>query len=210
LDLDDTLYSSESGVWEAVLERIQAYLERKLGLSHEHAETLRQRYLTQYGTTLTGLKAEFDVDVEDYLDDVHDIPIDALLSPDPHLRDMLQMIQIPKIIFSNAYLPHVERVLERLGIEQEIDHIIDIYALEFENKPKRGAYQRVLDLLSVDDPSSLVFVDDRQSNLDPAAEMNMITILVGRRPPTNSHLHIHQITDLTNLLPELLEVKQDD
>jgi putative hydrolase of the HAD superfamily len=159
---------------------------------------------------LTGLSSEFDIDVEDYLDYVHDVPVDELLSPDHTLRDMLQKIEIPSIIFSNAYRPHVERVLRQLDIINEIDEIIDIYALDFVNKPKPGAYQRMIHLLSVEDTSSLVFVDDRQANLDPAAELNMTTVLVGQQPSSNSHFHIQEITDLTTLLPELLSGRKDD
>jgi pyrimidine and pyridine-specific 5'-nucleotidase len=123
---------------------------------------------------------------------------------------MLQKIEIPRVIFSNAYRPHVERVLRQLGISEEIDEIIDIYALEFVNKPKPGSYQRVIQLLSVQDPSSLVFVDDRQANLDPAAELSMKTVLVGQMPSSSSHLHINKIIDLTTLLPELFSGGKDD
>jgi putative hydrolase of the HAD superfamily len=203
LDLDDTLYPNTSGVWEAVLERIQTYIELRLNFSTEEAKSLRLRYLEQFGTTLSGLHKEFSVDVEDYLEYVHDVPLSNLLNPDPALKKMLQTIQIPRIIFTNAYLPYVEQVLHVLGIRDEIDQIIDIYALDFLNKPRAEAYQRAMQLSSVPDPAGVVFVDDRLANLEQAAGFGMTTVLVGANRSTNSHLYINQITELTRILPEL-------
>ena len=204
LDLDDTLYPNTSGVWAAVRTRIQSFIEQRLAISPSEASTLRQRYLEQHGTTLTGLTLEFGVDVEDYLDYVHDVPLDTFLTEDPQLKAMLQSIQIPRIIFTNSYLPHADRVLHCLGIADEIDQVIDIYALEFHNKPKKEAYYRALELISATDPSQVVFVDDRLANLEPAAAMKMTTVLVNPDQGSHSHLHVNQITELTRLLPDLL------
>ena len=204
LDLDDTLYPNTSGVWAAVRTRIQSFIEQRLALSPLEASTLRQRYLEQFGTTLTGLTHEFGVDVEDYLDYVHDVPLDTFLTADPHLKAMLQSIQIPRIIFTNSYRPHADRVLDCLGIGEEIDQVIDIYALEFQNKPIKEAYYRALELISATDPSQVVFVDDRLANLEPAAAMKMTTVLVDPDQGSQTHLHVNQITELTRLLPDLL------
>jgi putative hydrolase of the HAD superfamily len=210
VDLDDTLYPSNSGVWEAVLDRIQTYIETRLSVSEQEAGLLRQRYLDQFGTTLSGLSEEFSVDIGDYLDYVHDVPLDQFLNPDPSLRSMLQTIRIPRVIFTNAYLPHAERVLDCLGIRDEIDQIIDIYALEFQNKPKKEAYHLAIDLIGADDPSCIVFVDDRLANLEPAASLEMTTVLVGSEPGNDNHLHIHRINELTRLLPQLMNGASED
>lgn len=203
LDLDDTLYPSTSGVWDVVRDRIQAYIESRLSIPPEQATRLRERYLKQFGTTLTGLQEEYSVDVDDYLEYVHDVPLEKLLSPDPMLKSMLKSIKIPRSIFTNAYLPHALRVLECLGVQDEIDQVIDIYALGFQNKPRLEAYHLALNLISAEDPSEVVFVDDRMTNLEPAASLKMTTVLVGPTQPNNAHLHIERIHDLTALLPEL-------
>jgi putative hydrolase of the HAD superfamily len=203
LDLDDTLYPSTSGVWEAVRSRIHTYMEQQLAISPAEASALRERYLDQFGTTLSGLKVEFGVDIEDYLDYVHDVPLDQFIWPDPALGAMLKSIQVPRIIFTNAYRPHAERVMDRLAIRQEIDQVIDIYALQFHNKPKVEAYQLALELISAKDPGGVIFADDRLANLEPAAEMGITTVLVGSKQAHNSHLHVQQIAELTNILPEL-------
>jgi putative hydrolase of the HAD superfamily len=210
LDLDDTLYPSNSGVWEAVRDRIQTYIKTRLSVSKQEATLLRQRYLEQFGTTLTGLSEEFSIDIEDYLDYVHDVPLNQFLKPDPVLRTMLQSIRIPRVVFSNAYLPHVERVLDHLGVRDEINQVVDIYALDFQNKPKKEAYDLVINLIGADDPSSIVFVDDRLANLEPAARLDMTTVLVGSDREDTNHLHIHRISELTVLLPQLMNGTSED
>jgi putative hydrolase of the HAD superfamily len=210
LDLDDTLYPSDSGVWEAVRDRIQTYIETRLSVSEQEAKNLRQRYLEQFGTTLSGLSEEFSIDLGDYLDYVHDVPLNQLLNPDPVLRTMLRSIRIPRVVFTNAYLPYAERVLDRLGVREEIDQVIDIYALKFQNKPKKEAYTLAIDLIGADDPSSIVFVDDRLANLEPAANLNMTTVLVGPEKEHSNHLHIHRISELTTLLPQLMNGRSEN
>ncbi len=205
LDLDDTLYPGTSGVWEAVRDRIQEFIETRLALPENEAARLRRRYLEQFGTTLAGLIEEFDIDAQDYLDYVHDVPIEQLLSPNPALRTMLASIGIPRIVFTNAYLPHAQRVLEQLGIADQISQVIDIYALDFINKPKPASYAITLNLISAQDPSTVVYVDDRIANLGPAAELKMTTVLVASEPKNNTHLHIANITDLVRALPVLID-----
>ncbi len=205
LDLDDTLYPHTSGVWLAVSQRIQMYIQQRLKINQDQAVELRSRYLTQFGTTLSGLKHEYGVDTQEYLDFVHDIPVEIMLHPDPNLIDMLQSIKLPRIIFTNAYRPYVDRVLASLDISGEIDQVIDIYALEFQNKPRPEAYDRALELISADDPARIVFVDDRWANLDPAAKLKIKTVLVGPDQDGHPHLHIGHITDLTEVIPELCQ-----
>lgn len=205
LDLDDTLYPHTSGVWSAVSHRIQLYIQQRLDLSTDQANVLRSRYLTQFGTTLSGLKQEHGVDTEEYLDFVHDIPVETLLLPDKNLKQMLQSIKLPRVIFTNAYRPYVDRVLASLTIMDEIDQVIDIYALEFQNKPKPEAYFRALELITADNPARIVFVDDRCANLYPAARLKMKTVLVGPEQDGHPHLHIRQITELTEVIPELCQ-----
>ena len=144
LDLDDTLYPHTSGLWEAVGGRIQSYIEMKLNLCTEDASLLRAQYLAQFGTTLNGLMRNHQIDPMEYLDYVHDVPVENLIPPDPELQTMLASISIPRIIFTNAYLDYAMRVLKQLGISDLIDEIIDILALDFSNKPDPKAYKRAL------------------------------------------------------------------
>ena len=205
LDLDDTLYPHTSGLWEAVGGRIQSYIEMKLNLCSEDASLLRAQYLAQFGTTLNGLMRNYQIDPMEYLDYVHDVPIENLIPPDPELQTMLASITIPRIIFTNAYLDYAMRVLKQLGISNLIDQVIDILALDFSNKPDPKAYKRALALAGNPSPATCLLVDDRYPNLSAAAEFGMTTVLVGdgavggKVDYTIEHIHA-----LTNAVPSLV------
>ena len=67
-DLDDTLYPPSSGLWDAIRDRMNEYMQRLIDLPLTEIVKLRQSYLEEYGTTLRGLQAHYDVDVDEYLD----------------------------------------------------------------------------------------------------------------------------------------------
>jgi putative hydrolase of the HAD superfamily len=204
LDLDDTLYPSTCGLWQAISDRIIYFMTDRLDISATKADQLRKQYFLAYGTTLNGLRVHHNVDPLDYLDFVHDIPVEVFIQPDPELNKMLTTVAAKRVIFTNASRDHAERVIRRLGIEQQIDQVIDIIALDYHNKPKPSAYSRALSLTGEKDPTACVLADDRTRNLIPGGEMGMTTVLVGeQKPDPNIDFHIDLITQLTLTVPGL-------
>ncbi len=205
LDLDDTLYPHTSGLWEAVGSRIQSFIEMELNISTENASHLRAQYLAQFGTTLNGLMHNHQIDPMEYLNYVHDVPVENLIPPDPELQRMLASITIPRVIFTNAYLDYAMRVLEQLGIANLIDQIIDILTLDFTNKPDPDAYHRALALVGNPPSETCLLVDDRYPNLSAAAEFGMTTVLVGDRDVEGRvDYTIEYIHDQTSAVPHLV------
>ena len=204
LDLDDTLYPSTCGLWQAIGDRILDFMTDRLDISALKADELRKQYFQAYGTTLNGLQIHHNVDPLDYLNFVHDVPIDSFLQPDPELREMLDRVIQKRVIFTNASRDHAERVLNRLGIEEQIDQVIDIISLDYHNKPEPDAYSRALSLTGENDPSACLLVDDRSRNLIPGKAMGMTTVLVGEDDPDPSiDFQINIITQLTETVPGL-------
>jgi putative hydrolase of the HAD superfamily len=199
------LYPSSSGLWDAIGERINLFLLNRLALDPATVSQVRDRYLTEYGTTLNGLMAEHHIDPYDYLFFVHEVPLEEMLQPDPELQAMLDRLTQKRVIFTNSYLPHVERVVRRLGVEDQIDQVVDIVALDFVNKPKEEAYRRALELSGESDPAACVIVDDRALNLEPAVSMGMRPVLVDERGKSADGVpKIRRITQLVDVVPELL------
>ena len=176
-DLDETLYSPDSGLMPAVGERMRLYLEREFSLPPERAHELQKRYWNDYGTTLRGLMMEHEIDPLRYLDFVHDVDVSQFLEPNPQLRAQLQNIPYPKVIVTNADVPHAQRVLARLGITDQFEKIFDIIFFEYECKPARGAYERVLRALTVRG-DECILVEDTARNLASARELGIRTILL--------------------------------
>jgi putative hydrolase of the HAD superfamily len=204
-DLDDTLYPSSNGLWDAIGERIHAYMVERVGVAPAEADRLRGEYLQRYGTTLNGLIAEHQIDALDYLDYVHDVPLDEHLRPDAALREMLARLPQRRVIFTNSSRDHVRRVLSRLGVADEIDDIVDILRLELVNKPRPEAYERAMSAVGESQPGRCVIVDDLVTNLGPARALGMTTVLVGT--PAESEAvdrRIARASDLIRALPELV------
>jgi len=203
-DLDDTLYPSSTGLWEAIGERINLFMIERLGLKPGEARALRDHYLSSFGTTLNGLRHEFNIDAEDYLAFVHDLPLDQYLRPDPALNGMLARLPLAKIIFTNSDRPHVERVLARLGVARHFQQIIDIRALDFVNKPDPRAYTRALEMIRAR-PQECLFVEDSRRNLLPARELGMLTVWVSEHGlPDGVDYQIPNVLQLERVLAGLI------
>jgi putative hydrolase of the HAD superfamily len=195
-DLDDTLYPPSSGVWQAIGERINRFMSERVGIPPDRVAALRERYFAEYGTTLNGLRAIHGVNPDEYLAFVHDIPLDRLLDEDQQLQEMLTGLPQRKVIFSNSDRAHAGRVLERLGVAQAFERIIDIRALGFVNKPDLEAYRRALVLLGTT-AAECAIIDDLLRNLLPPRALGMRTVWVhpgGNEP--GADYHIRSILDL--------------
>ena len=201
-DLDDTLYGAETGLWPAIGQRINLYMIERLGLVPDVARTLRQHYLETFGTTLNGLRHDYNIDADDYLAFVHDLPLDRYLEPNPALNQMLARLPMRKVIFTNADAPHARRVIARLGISEHFERIIDVHALNFCNKPDPRAYAQAMALTGAE-PAECVFVDDAVRNLLPAHEIGMVAVRIspaGGAAPAGVDYQIASILDLEPLL----------
>lgn len=185
-DLDNTLYPPDSGVMPAVGRLIVRYIAGRLGISPDDAERLKRQYYQQYGTTLRGLILHHEIDPEDYLAFVHDLPLEQYLEPAPALDTMLSSIPLRKAVFTNSDREHAGRVLDVLGVRRHFERIIDVRDFGFKSKPHQSTYRRILEILNAR-ADECILVDDTIHNLDPAKAMGMVTVLVGdSSPPTES------------------------
>ncbi|MEI8131148.1 MAG: pyrimidine 5'-nucleotidase [Leptolinea sp.] len=178
-DLDETLYESSSGIWLAIRQRIGLYLHERIHLDWDVIPTMREELFQTYGTTLRGLVTLYDIDPQEYLDFVHDIPIENFIIPDPDIKNILLSYPQRKLIFTNADINHAQRVTHALGIQNIFDQIIDIQDIHPLCKPMPEAFARALELAGAPDPRSCIMLDDSQSNLATAKAIGFTTIRVG-------------------------------
>lgn len=200
IDLDDTLYPSDKGVWRLVQVRIDRYLTDVLGIPFTETRALRQRLYHNYGTTLRGLRIENNIDWRYFLDYVHDISLEGVLEPVPELRETLTRFPQQKWVFTNASLGHAENVLNHLGLRDQFVGIIDIVATNPWCKPHAEAFQIALELCGNPQPEQCLFIDDNAQNLDTAAQLKMKTALI------SSQLSLlHPTVSRLELLSDLIE-----
>ena len=204
-DLDNTLYPKSSGVMQAIGDRINRFMVERLDIRPSDVVRMRDDFLKAFGTTLNALRRYYPVDPDEFLDFVHDLPLERHLGPDPELDRMLARMPQRKIVFTNADARHARKVLSRLGVLGRFESIIDIHMLDFVNKPHRRAYLTALDFASAR-PEECLLVEDSTANIVVANEMGLTTVLVREGTPKNAaHHHIQRITDLEEVLRSLKE-----
>jgi putative hydrolase of the HAD superfamily len=183
--------------------RILLYMTTRMGFPPEEAAALKKHFFLQYGTTLRGLQLEYRVDPDDYLQFVHDVPLEDYIAPDPALDAMLNRIRLDKVIFTNANATHARRVMERLGVAHHFSNVVDIHSVEFYCKPNPQAYQRVLDVIGVPG-SACIMVEDSARNLRPARELfGMTTVLVDGEKADGVDYAIGNLMELEELVHRL-------
>lgn len=180
-DLDDTLYSPTSGIWEAIGDRMVQYMITKLDIPESNAPAERERLFHTHGTTMRGLVAEYHIDEVDFLEFVHDIPIGQYLSEDVGMRKVLESFPQRKVIFTNADTGHADRVLKTLGVHDLFDQIIDIRSIKPWCKPQAEAFAKAMELAGINNPKQCVMIDDALRNLVTAHELGLYTVHVGAR-----------------------------
>lgn len=201
IDLDDTVYPANSGVWQAIRQRIDLFVCQKFQLPMEDAMRLRQNLFLEYGTTMRGLQAVYQIDEDEYLAFVHDVPLAQFIQPNPELAKVLKTLGQRKIIFTNADTAHARRVLTVLGLHDCFDATIDIKAMSPYCKPMAPAFEIALRLAGVDDPSSCVLVDDQPHNIRAARELGLYTVRVSATgPDPAAHATIARLADLPAVL----------
>ena len=77
-DLDNTLYSGKTRVFEQVDKKMSEYISKKLKVNLEEAKKIQKNYFYKYNTTLNGMIKNHKIDAGEFLDFVHDIDINFL------------------------------------------------------------------------------------------------------------------------------------
>lgn len=176
-DLDDTLYPPERQILRRVSERIGHFMVRTTGLPLDEARALQKRYLMDHGAALGGLMKDYTIDPEEFLADVHDVPLHDL-HPDEGLRAGLERLTGPRYVFTNGSTRHGERVLEQLGVSDLFEGLFAVEHARLVPKPHPDTFALMLDRFGLD-PARAAFFEDTVRNLEHAKELGMTTILVG-------------------------------
>jgi len=184
-DLDDTLYPSSTGLWKAIKERMNLYIRDRMGIPENEVPILREQYFKMYGTTLRGLQARHNVDVEDYLAFVHDLPLKDHLTPNPLQREIIASLPGRKLIFTNADVNHARRVLTVLNLDDLFETIVDVNAVAPYCKPMPESFAIAQELADEPDPRRCVVIDDLPRTTRAAIEAGMASILYGTDEPTD-------------------------
>ena len=179
-DLDDTLYPASTGLWSTLKARMNDYMSKRMRIPETDIGRLREKYFKQYGTTLRGLQANHEIDTQDFLAYVHDVPLEDYLTPDPLQREIIASLPARKLVFTNADVPHAERVLAALQLEGLFDAIVDVNAIAPHCKPMPEAFSIAMQIAGEGDPARCVMIDDLPRTTRAAKAVGLFGILYGQ------------------------------
>ena len=203
-DLDNTLYSGKTKVFEQVDKKMSEYISNKLNISVAEAKKIQKNYFHEYNTTLNGMIKNHRIDADEFLEFVHDIDID-FLKKDLKLSQELEKLEGKKIIFTNGSKKHALNVTQRIGIDKLFDDMFDIVDSDFIPKPAIEPYNKLVEKHKID-PNLCVFVEDIARNLKPAYEMGMKTVWIENDEPWAKKFSDENFVDYkTNNLTEFLK-----
>jgi len=180
-DLDNTLYSGETRVFEQVDKKMSEYISKKLNVSLVEAKKIQKNYFYEHNTTLNGMIKNHKIDASEFLEFVHDIDLNFLKKDIP-LEIELKKLPGKKIIFTNGSRKHALNVTKKIGIEKCFDDIFDIVDADFFPKPTVFPYKKLVEKHKID-PNLCVFIEDIARNLKPAYEMGMKTVWIKNEEP---------------------------
>jgi len=178
-DLDDTLYPSSTNLWHAIKERMNSYMRERMNIPVDDIPALREKYYLQYGTTLKGLQKHHQINMDDFLAYVHDLPLNNYLTPDSVQRSIIASLPTRNLIFTNADVLHAERVLTVLNLRDLFSTIVDVNAVSPYCKPMPEAFAIAMKLAGEPDLSRCVMIDDLPRTTSAAKSAGMFSILYG-------------------------------
>jgi len=207
-DLDNTLYSGDTKVFDQVDKKMSKFISEKLNVSLEEAKKIQKNYFHEYNTTLNGMIKNHDINANEFLEFVHDVDLEFLKEDEP-LKTEIEKLKGKKIIFTNGSRAHASNVTSRIGIEQLFDGVFDIVDSDFYPKPSIEPYKKIIENYKII-PEYCIFFEDIARNLKPAYELGMKTVWIENNEPwaakySDEEFVNYKTGSLTKFLKEINE-----
>ena len=175
-DLDNTLYSADSGIFQQVHELMGKFVSNQLNIDIDKAKKIQKNYYKQHGTTLRGMMDNHGVDPDHFLAEVHRLDY-SIVGPNKELNIELKKLEGRKIIYTNANMQHTIDVLERIELSNFFDDIYDIKMANYIPKPEMAPYEQLIKQFNIDAKSAAMF-DDIAKNLVPAKKVGFTSVWI--------------------------------
>ena len=175
-DLDNTLYSADSGIFQQVHDLMSKFVSKHLNVEIKKAKEIQRKYYKQHGTTLRGMMDNHGVDPEYFLKEVHKLDY-SIVDSNKKLNEELKKLKGRKIIYTNANLQHTLDVLDRIELSDFFDYIFDIKMANYIPKPDLQPYEQIIKDCNLN-PSTSAMFDDIAKNLVTAKKVGFTSIWI--------------------------------
>ena len=205
IDLDNTVYPEDSNIFAQIDLKMKSFIAKNLNVSLDEAFKIQKKYFINNGTTLRGLMLYHNVQPDKFLNYVHDIDLTSIRK-NKDLSNELKNYNGKKIIFTNGSDEHAKKVLNKIGLNNNIDYIFDIIKADYIPKPDILTYQKVIKEYSLE-AKKTIMIDDLPNNLKTAKELGIKTVLIKKDFfDSNAYNYVDIICD--NLLDTIKKIKK--
>ena len=111
-DLDNTLNSGDTKVFDQVDKKMSKFISEKLNVSIDEAKKIQKNYFYEYNTTLNGMIKNHKIDANEFLEFVHDVDLN-FLQKNESLEKEIAKLNGKKIIFTNGSKAHAANVTKK-------------------------------------------------------------------------------------------------
>jgi len=201
-DLDNTLYSINTGIEDLFLRRLKEYTSSWLGLTWEECEPIWRAGLKTYGTTLEWLIEEKGfTDKDEYYAHIHPEDEADFLEADPELRNFIESLPCRSSILTNSPPFHAERVIKKLELEGVFQNVFAIKEHGLKGKPHQSFFYHALDCLGLK-PEEALFIDDIPRYVEGYIAIGGKGLLFDERDKYTWYTHerIKDLRELTNFI----------
>jgi putative hydrolase of the HAD superfamily len=208
-DLDNTLYSGQTKVFDQVDKKMSKFISEKLNVNIKEARKIQKSYFHEYNTTLNGMIKNHQIDANEFLEFVHDVNLD-FLKKDKFLENEIMKLDGKKIIFTNGSKAHAKNVTQKIGIDKLFDGVFDIVDSDFIPKPSKEPYKKIIENYKIE-PQYCIFFEDIARNLKPAHELGMKTVWIKNEEPWAAKFSESKFIDFKtdNLAKFLKEINEN-
>ena len=207
-DLDNTLYSADSGIFQQVHQLMGKFIVEHLNVNINEAINIQRKYYKKHGTTLRGLMDNHGIDPDSFLEEVHKLDY-SIVNPNLKLAKNLENLNGKKFIFTNANKKHADIILDKLQITNLFEGIFDIKMANYIPKPEIQTYEKLIETYNIN-PNKTIMFDDIAKNLVPAAKVGFTTVWINvghenfSDDIASSKRYLdHQTKDLSNWLSNI-------
>ena len=207
-DLDNTLYSADSGIFQQVHKLMGKFIVEHLNININEAKNIQRKYYKKHGTTLRGLMDNHGIDPDSFLEEVHKLDY-SIVNPNLKLAKDIENLNGKKFIFTNANKKHADSILDKLQIANLFEGIFDIKMANYIPKPEIQTYEKLVETYNIN-PNKTIMFDDIAKNLVPASEKGFTTVWINvghenfSDDIASSKKYLdHQTKDLSNWLSNI-------
>ena len=121
-DLDNTLYSADSGIFQQVHELMGKFVSNHLNIGINEAKEIQKKYYKKHGTTLRGLMDNHGVEPDYFLSEVHKLDY-SIVNANKELNVQLSKLNGKKMVSISSLTEGLDQMLDQADRQANVQKV---------------------------------------------------------------------------------------